>query len=244
MFKEYSVHFLFAGFLTVLTGMAFTEQYQAKRFAKLAPSHMLELAQTSGQRDVVILGDSRAASWPVKFFRGRTVINSGIPGDVSQNLLFRLESNALSHKPEWVIFLIGINDIVTASLHNSRSARQQQLEESFENVRQLVDATNAAGSRVILISVTPPWQPDIGRRLLWGDDIDKDVAWFNQQLKNLVSPDTFYIDAPGTFARLGPDWRALIRKDALHYLNEGYQILTAEVLDIMDQANTIHSKAL
>ncbi len=80
-----------------------------KRFGTMAAS-MPKIA------DLILLGDSLAASWPAALypeaFPGRRVLNLGLSGDRIQNTLWRLGAMNIQHlRPREVVLLLGTNNL-------------------------------------------------------------------------------------------------------------------------------------
>ena len=80
-----------------------------KRFGTMAAS----MPDTA---DLILLGDSLAASWPAAFypeaFPGRRVLNLGLTGDRVQNTLWRLGAMNIQHlRPREVVLLLGTNNL-------------------------------------------------------------------------------------------------------------------------------------
>ena len=66
--------------------------------------------------DMVVLGDSLAASWPADLLSaaapGRRIWNFGLPGDRLQNTLWRLAAIDTSHlRPALCLLLLGTNNL-------------------------------------------------------------------------------------------------------------------------------------
>jgi acyl-CoA thioesterase I len=72
----------------------------------------------------------------------RPIINLGVSGNTSEEGLFRIEE-ATNHNPGTVILLIGGNDFL----------RKVPKEETFKNLRQIIDTLQSKGSMVVLLGV-------------------------------------------------------------------------------------------
>ena len=73
-------------------------------------------ASVPGAADLILLGDSLAASWPVALypeaFPSRRVLNLGLTGDRVQNTLWRLEAMNIQHlRPREIVLLLGTNNL-------------------------------------------------------------------------------------------------------------------------------------
>jgi lysophospholipase L1-like esterase len=76
------------------------------------------LSRLNTQADLILLGDSLTQGWPADLlkqtFPGHVVLNLGVGGDKTQNLLWRLQAPEMaSLKPKVVILLIGTNNLGT-----------------------------------------------------------------------------------------------------------------------------------
>lgn len=76
------------------------------------------------------------------------VINAGVGGDNTDNLLARIEKDVLSKKPDLVILMVGTNDMLNSKKMISFLHYQQNLE-------QIVEAITANGSEMVLMTSPP-----------------------------------------------------------------------------------------
>ncbi|MFB3785831.1 MAG: SGNH/GDSL hydrolase family protein [bacterium] len=80
------------------------------------------------------------------------VINAGIGGHKSSDMLARLQKDVLNHKPAWVSISCGVNDVWHQFLPNHAGV---PLEEYQKNMTEMVDRCLQAGARVLLLTATP-----------------------------------------------------------------------------------------
>ena len=102
---------------------------------------------------IVAFGDSLTSgyqmatgeSYPEQLSRliGRPIVNRGVSGNTTADGLARLEADVLSESPRLVLLSLGANDMV----------RRQPIDETFANLRQIVDRIQARGALVVLIGV-------------------------------------------------------------------------------------------
>jgi lysophospholipase L1-like esterase len=90
-------------------------------------------------------GADKQQSYPAQLqaLISRTVINAGIPGEVSKTGLRRLPALLTRHQPDLVIICHGGNDIL----------RKQNLEQTSDNIQQMIDLSRSHGAEVILVGV-------------------------------------------------------------------------------------------
>ena len=77
---------------------------------------------------------------------GRTVINAGIPGEISSEGLQRIESLLMTHEPDLVLLCHGGNDLI-------RKLGDEQLSQNLEAMISIIRQYNA---EVVLLSVPKP----------------------------------------------------------------------------------------
>jgi lysophospholipase L1-like esterase len=110
---------------------------------------------------IVFLGDSitQAGSRPEGYIslfdlfcgvQGYQVksINAGIGGHKSNDMLARLESDVLRHRPAWVSISCGVNDV----WHGEKGV---SLSDYQKNMTEIVDRCLQAGAKVLLLTATP-----------------------------------------------------------------------------------------
>ena len=110
---------------------------------------------------IVFLGDSitQAGAQPqgyvslFKLFCGVNgyevrVINAGIGGHKSNDMLARLDKDVLAHRPDWVSISCGVNDV----WHGERGV---PLPDYKKNMTEMVDRCLRSGAKVLLLTATP-----------------------------------------------------------------------------------------
>lgn len=103
-----------------------------------------------GQR-VVFMGDSITEGWSggdPAFFSDRSRINRGISGQTTPQMLLRFRDDVIALKPRVVVILAGTNDIAG----NTGPVTDAQI---AGYVASMVELAQAAGIRVVLLSVLP-----------------------------------------------------------------------------------------
>lgn len=76
------------------------------------------------------------------------VLNKGVSGNSSSDLLNRVEEDVLSEHPDVCVILVGTNDLLNTS-------KMVALSEYAHNIRSLADQTTRAGIKTILVSPPP-----------------------------------------------------------------------------------------
>lgn len=79
------------------------------------------------------------------------VINAGIGGHKSNDMLVRLQTDVLDHKPTWVSISCGVNDV----WHGEKGV---PLPEYKKNMTDIVDRCLDAKAKVLLLTATPIYE--------------------------------------------------------------------------------------
>ena len=88
------------------------------------------------------------------------VINRGISGNRSNDLLFRYENDVLNEAPDVVSILIGINDVWRRFDEPLKTETHLSSQEYRDNLVQMIDRAAAAAAKVILMS---PFMIDLNK---------------------------------------------------------------------------------
>ena len=68
---------------------------------------------SNNMKNIVFFGDSITEQYKLdKFFHEPYIINKGVGGDKTEDLLERIEKDVYQYNPSDVIILVGINDIL------------------------------------------------------------------------------------------------------------------------------------
>ncbi|MGI6603855.1 MAG: GDSL-type esterase/lipase family protein [bacterium] len=167
---------------------------------------------------IVALGDSLtygypfgpASSWveEAATILKRPIVNRGINGETSFDLLSRVEEDALSLKPSCVVILIGSNDALFAGMRWS---------ETEANLRALAEAVQGSGAQVVFGLPPAVDDPAAERRL------QRQRAWLQDEAPRqhweLIDFYTPLVD-PTT-----GEIREELTVDGLHPSKEGYRLM-------------------
>jgi lysophospholipase L1-like esterase len=79
------------------------------------------------------------------------IINAGVNGNTTTNLLKRIDTDCLVHKPELVIMMVGTND-----MNNGKFVAPDKYK---TNLEQLSDKILESGSKLLMMSILPFYEP-------------------------------------------------------------------------------------
>lgn len=170
----------------------------------------VQLKPLSKNAVILALGDSltygtgaeREQAYPARLqsLISRSVINAGIPGEVTQSGLKRLPALLKKHRPELLILCHGGNDIL----------RRYNLKQTKENLQQMIDLAKANNTQVVMIGV-----PQFGI-FLSAAPFYKELAETNQlPLEN---------DALSMILK-----KSSLKSDQIHPNADGYTVLAEQI---------------
>ena len=183
--------------------------------------------QAPDPNKIVLMGDSITSSWngysPEFFLNNPYLINKGVSGETTPQMLNRFEADVLNLAPEAVIILAGINDIAQNTGYISVS-------ETFANIINMAEIANSHDITPVLCSVLPAykiaWRPEIMSADL--------VVELNDKLKNYCTENnTIYVDYFSSMVGEKKELRPELTYDGIHPDKNGYTIMEGVLLDLL-----------
>ena len=103
--------------------------------------------------------------YPEYIFR---ILNTGCSGNTSKDLLARFDTDVIALKPDWVVLMIGANDVWRIFDEPGLPENQVHLSDYEKNLTEMVIRMKAAGIRPILLTpyFMEPNRGDPMRRLM------------------------------------------------------------------------------
>jgi len=175
------------------------------------------------------MGDSITSSWsgysPEFFLNNPYLINKGVSGETTPQMLNRFEADVLNLAPEAVIILAGINDIAQNTGYISVS-------ETFANIINMAEIANSHDITPVLCSVLPAykiaWRPEIMSADL--------VVELNDKLKNYCTENnTIYVDYFSSMVGEKKELRSELTYDGVHPDKEGYIVMERVLLETIQK---------
>ena len=177
---------------------------------------------------VVMMGDSITEGWsrfdPTLFTND--VINRGISGQTTPQMLVRFRADVLDLHPKVVHFLLATNDIAG----NTGPTTLKRIEDSVASMAELAHAEHVT---VLLGSVLPasnyPWRPAL-------KPIDS-ITQLNAWLKNYAKANGFvYVDYYSAMQDGAYGMRKELTLDGVHPNAAGYEVMRNVLLPILAEA--------
>jgi lysophospholipase L1-like esterase len=147
-------------------------------------------------------------------------IPAGMGGNKSDDMLARLNSDALSKKPDWLLLSCGVNDVWS---------RKIDLDTFKKNITSIVDQAQAAGIRVMIVTPTPIYemaQTEFSR-------LSDYVAWMVQLAHDRKLPLADENAAYFAYLKTQPadPINKILTIDGVHPNPDGHQILAQTILE-------------
>lgn len=180
---------------------------------------ILPVTNTANPR-IVFFGDSITDFWRLnEYFPGKDYVNRGISGQVTGEMLGRVQADVLDLKPQAVLILAGTNDL----------ARGTPISTITNNYKMIAELAKARGIKVIFASVLPvsdyhkAVNPDFERSVLRSPaSIDALNDWLKRYC---LSAGCAYLDYFAAVADASKMLKAELAEDGLHPNAAGYRIM-------------------
>jgi lysophospholipase L1-like esterase len=182
-----------------------------------------QAARSFAAPDVVFFGDSITENWAkadADFF-DRRLVNRGIGGQTSSQLLLRFYQDVVTLRPKAVHIIVGTNDV-------AGNPGALDAESYKNNLLAMTDLAKAHNIRVILGSVPPaanfPWRQDTP----WRERIDPvgEIRALNLWLRQLAKDRTLtFVDYYGAMAASDGSMREALTRDGVHPNGSGYELM-------------------
>lgn len=191
-----------------------------------------ELAKSTRQKRIVLLGDSRMQQWTNWPHRdGWELINRGIGGQTTTQILGRVVQDATELKPDIVVLQMGINDLKAIGLFPQHAKALTQ--SCHDNLMRMARHCQASGAQVVLLTIFPSGPVEWARRVIWSPEIDQAVREVNQQLLKIQEPGIHAFDGSEILAPGGNPVSSYY-EDTLHLSPKGYAALNASLTTLLD----------
>ncbi|MCH6255127.1 GDSL-type esterase/lipase family protein [Puniceicoccaceae bacterium K14] len=190
------------------------DRQHANGNAKLAP-------KKDGTQRIILYGDSKCSQWdPLPQWANTEIIDRGIGGETTAQILERINDDVLELKPDTVIFQAGVNDLKAIGV--LPQLQEKITQDCVDNIKTICDQLTNQGIRVILTTILTPAPIEFQRIPLWSDKVNQSVDAANDQLRAIENPLVTLFDCD-TYFRDGKYIKAEYSFDTLHLNKTGYQ---------------------
>ncbi len=181
---------LFATLALALTILLFLRRhYAATLAAKVWPADRFTVGVVGtavpGSRTVLLMGDSRMTDWGLPQIEGWRVVNAGLPGITTAQLVSCCRTLLDQVRPQMVVIQIGINDLKLLGVRPDLG--EAVTVTCVSNIMAVVSECRRVGVRVVVIPVWPAGKVTLARRVVWSDAVDPAVTETNARLQRLLA---------------------------------------------------------
>ncbi|MDQ8180220.1 GDSL-type esterase/lipase family protein [Pelagicoccus sp. SDUM812005] len=193
-------------------------------------------AQEKSKPRIVMFGESRCGMWrayPASNWGDIEIVNRGIGGETTPQIIRRLEDDVLSLDPDVVILQMGDNDLKTMAV--LPGTRERTIEQTYDNITAIAKRLSENGIQVIITTIFPPAPIELLRAPLWSDEVNEAIDIVNQRLLAFSYPRVEIANCD-PILRDGKYIKAEYSIDTLHLKKAGYQALNQGLEPIVTKA--------
>jgi lysophospholipase L1-like esterase len=181
---------------------------------------------------LVFFGDSRAYMWPEpKEPTGFRIVNHGISYQTTEQILLRVDEDAVSLHPSAVVVEAGVNDL--KAIAQMPDQRAQIVADCEANLSRIVDRLTSSGATVVLVSIFEIGDVSLLKRPFWSEDVSAAVREVNAFLATLAGPKVVLFDANKVLDDGHGHVLHDYQMDSLHLVTAGYSALNAKLVPIL-----------
>jgi lysophospholipase L1-like esterase len=193
-------------------------------------------AEKTQQPVIVFYGDSRAENWPapdkIRYYqKSVTIINRGISGQTTAQVLGRFQQHVASLKPKMIVIQVGVNDLKAIPLFPEQ--KEAIIRNCQTNIGQIVKNSLDTGAKVVVTTIFPLGRLPIERRPLWSDDVAIAIKDVNDYIKTLAGDRVTVFDSSQVLANSQGIVDPKYSRDFLHINPEGYAALNQAIAGIL-----------
>lgn len=181
-------------------------------------NNKIEQVKVITDQNIVFFGDSITYGYNInEFFPNTNVINSGINGNRTSDLISRIDNDVYRYNPSKVIVLIGINDLAAGISQDDIT----------NNIQTIINGIklNRSYSKIYIESVYP-----INRNVFdskgftFNKDISNDtIKELNTKIESLcIENDVTYINVYDSLTDVDGNLKESYTKEGLHLTDLGY----------------------
>ncbi|MEH3112530.1 SGNH/GDSL hydrolase family protein [Pedobacter terrae] len=175
------------------------------------------------------------------------VINSGVGGNNTNDLIARLDKDCLAYQPQLTILMAGTNDM--------NSVKHVQLTQYLSNMDSMMKRITSAGSALLVLNILPAYEPYLFTRHPEAFYQPEGVAGRRKQLNGALERlvwknNVHFLDICHRFeaiGKIGIEKDSLIQNmantnktDGIHPTANGYRFIALSVYDYL-KANHLHA---
>lgn len=177
--------------------------------------------------NIVFLGDSLTYRCDLgKYYKGYNVVNSGIDGNTTEDILNDMYNRVYKYNPSKVILLIGTNDINV----------KIEEDDTISNIKDIVKniKKHRPNTKIYIESLYPINNTDDDKieHNTVGVRTNETIKRYNERIKEYCNKNNvIYINMYNELRDEDGNLKIEYTKEGLHISDEGYQIITKKILE-------------
>lgn len=181
---------------------------------------------------ILFLGDSLTERYDFKkYFPKHNIINSGIGGNLTTDILNDLDNRVYKYNPDKVFLLIGINDIIYSDLSDDEI--KDNVELIIKNIKEKLPNTK------IYIESIYPINYKLNNRIynntLANKDHNNRIKNINKKVKTICNNKCTYINMYDSLEIFNDKLFRYYTTDGLHINRVGYRLITIKLLKYINE---------
>lgn len=200
---------------------------------RYAEENAMVRSRAKSKPRIVMFGESRCGMWrayPAQNWGDVEIINRGIGGETTPQIMRRLEDDVLSLDPDLVILQMGDNDLKTMAV--LPGTKSKTIELTYENITSIAKRISDRGIQVIVTTIFPPAPIEILRTPLWSDEVNESIDLVNRRLISFSYPRVQVADCD-PILRQGKYIKPEYSIDTLHLKQAGYEALNSGLEELV-----------
>lgn len=180
------------------------------------------------------------------------VINAGISGNNTEDLLARIDKDCLSYKPDLTILMVGTNDMLNDN-------KYIPIKQYIKNLNEVIDLVKATKSHLLIMNILPVYSPYLLSRhpkeFYEPDGVPERIKQVNNVIKEVAEEQNIYfLDIHHIFktaGNIGLDKNSLIqnkmnsdRTDGVHPTADGYRVIAVALYTMIKSIGIAHKKVI
>jgi lysophospholipase L1-like esterase len=202
----------------------------ARRFG--AENESLAATRPTSKR-IIFFGDSRIAMWhPLPSLPGCQLINRGVGGETTAQLLARLDRDVIRLHPDVVLIEMGVNNLKTLGVFPDQEG--EIIKSCNRETDLILQRLCDNHIRVVMLTVFPVGAVPLSRRAVWSDRTLAAIVAYNQRLRGLNLPGLTVLDCDPALSvdgRMNPKFGS----DSLHLSEAGYEAFNKTVAPVLSR---------
>lgn len=214
----------------------YAAEWLSKAYPTVAPPFQVTSQEPGAAATLLLLGDSRVADWRLPTLPGWRVVNAGVPGMTSSELVLIASDVLIKSNPQVVVIQAGVNELKIIGVRDD--LYEPLISLCHSNLLKVVQLAEERGARVLLTPIWPtgsvPWQ----RSLVWSARVPRAIEEVNRRLRESLNANQqarlFDVFVPSDSSPAKPAVEPQLR-DTLHFTPAFYEELTGRLVSELER---------